>query len=120
MGYTMTSNGLFRFTCGVACSAVLSAATVLSEQDAAKKEMNLPSGHQLLLPVPGGAQRVNRLPISTTASPDGRWVLTLNAGYGTLESGYQQSLAVLNVKTGALRDFPDSRTLIKAKQSFFS
>jgi len=112
----MTSNGLLR----CACCVVLSAATGLAAQDSAKKEMNLPSGHQLLLPVPGGAQRTNSLPISTTASPDGRWVLTLNAGYGTVESGYEQSLAVLNVKTGALRDFPDSRTLVKAKQSFFS
>jgi len=103
-----------------ACCVVLSAASGLAAQDSAKKEMDLPSGHTLLLPVPGGAQRTNSLPISTTASPDGRWVLTLNAGYGTLESDYEQSLAVLNVKTGALRDFPDSRTLVKAKQSFFS
>src|SRR6202012_1161484 len=120
MGYTMTSNGLLRCARMVACGVVLSSATGLSAQDAAKQEMNLPSGHHLLLPVPGGAQRVNSLPISTAASPDGRWVVTLNAGYGTLESDYEQSLAVVNVKTGALRDFPDSRTLIKAKQSFFS
>jgi DNA-binding beta-propeller fold protein YncE len=116
----MRCEGLFRYVRGAACFLVLSAATGLSAQDSQEKVMDLPSGHQLLLPVAGEAQRVNSLPISTTASPDGRWVVTLNAGYGTLESGYKQSLAVLNVKTGALRDFPDSRTLIRAKQTFFS
>jgi DNA-binding beta-propeller fold protein YncE len=58
--------------------------------------------------------------MSLAVSPDRRWVVSLNAGYGTFESGYMQSLAVLNVRTGELRDFPDARTLIDAKQTFFS
>ncbi len=43
-------------------------------------------------------------------SPDGRYVVTVNAGYGTFESQYDQSLAVLDTRTGALADFPDPRT----------
>ncbi len=86
----------------------------------AQKSVDLPSSKQLLLPVPGGAQRLNSLPMSLAVSPDGRWVVSLNAGYGTFESGYAQSLAVLNTQTGAVKDFPDARVGAQAAQTFFS
>jgi hypothetical protein len=41
-------------------------------------------------------------------------------GYGTFESQYEQSLAVLDTETGTLTDFPDSRTTVKAKQTLYS
>ena len=116
----MRFDGLFRYARGPLYCFVLSAATVLTAQDAPKKAVNLSTSKQLLLPAPGGAQRVNSLPMSMAVSPDGLWVVTLNAGYGTLESKYEQSLAVLDVKSGAVRDFPDSRTGLDAKQTFFS
>ena len=54
-------------------------------------------------------------------SPDGRYVVTVNAGYGTYESHYDQSLAVLDTRNGAVRDFPDARTLADvAKQTLYS
>ena len=54
-------------------------------------------------------------------SPDGRYVVTVNAGYGTFESKYDQSLAVLDTQTGALADFPDDRTAARtAKQTLYS
>ncbi len=34
-------------------------------------------------------------------------MVTVNAGYGTFESQYMQSLAVLDTQTGTLTDFPD-------------
>ena len=43
-------------------------------------------------------------------SPDKRYVVTVNAGYGTFESQYNQSLAVLDTQTGSVADFPDART----------
>ncbi len=58
-------------------------------------------------PVPGEPQRLNSLPMSMAVSPDGRWVVTVNAGYGTWESGYMQSLAVVDTRTGAVADLPD-------------
>ena len=61
--------------------------------------------------IPGHPQRLNSLPMSMAVSPDGRYVVTVNAGYGTFESKYEQSLAVLDTQTGALADFPDARTL---------
>ena len=57
--------------------------------------------------MPGGPQRLNSLPMSMAVSPDGRYVVTVNAGYGTFESGYMQSLAVMDTQTGAVTDFPD-------------
>ncbi len=53
-------------------------------------------------------------------SPDARYVVTVNAGYGTFESGYMQSLAVLDTRTGTLADFPDDRTSLKSKQTLYS
>jgi DNA-binding beta-propeller fold protein YncE len=48
-------------------------------------------------------------------------VVTVNAGFGSFESKYEQSLAVLDTTTGALTDFPDDRTVSKTdKQTLFS
>ena len=64
---------------------------------------------------------MNSLPTS-----DGRvagWAICgdlVNAGYGTLESKYYQSLAVMDTATGKVMDFPDVRTPILGKQSLFS
>ena len=81
--------------------------------------IDLPTSKQLLAPAPGNPQRVNSLPTALAESPDGKWVVSLNTGYGTAESSYMQSLAVLNTVTGAVKDFPDARTLVEAKQTFF-
>ena len=53
-------------------------------------------------------------------SPDGRYVVTVNAGYGTFESQYDQSFAVLDTATGTLADFPDARTCSHAHQTLYS
>jgi DNA-binding beta-propeller fold protein YncE len=82
--------------------------------------VNLPTSKQLIGQIPGHPQRLNSLPMSMAVSPDGRYVVTVNAGYGTVESRYEQSLAVLDTQTGALEDFPDDRTLVGASQTLFS
>ena len=71
--------------------------------------IDLPTSKQILRPVPGSPQRLNSLPMSMTVSPDARYVVTVNAGYGTFESKYMQSLAVLDTQTGKVEDFPDAR-----------
>ena len=80
----------------------------------------LSTSKQLFSPVPGHPQRLNSLPVSLAVSPDGRYVVAVNAGYGTLESGYMQSLAVLDTATGSVRDVPETRTLIGSAQTLFS
>ena len=86
----------------------------------AQKAIDLATSKQLLPLAPGGYQRLNSLPLSLAASPDGRWVVAINAGYGTFESNYAQSLAVMNTQTGTVADFPDDRVGERAPQSFFS
>ncbi|MCU1323721.1 MAG: phosphoesterase [Acidobacteriaceae bacterium] len=82
--------------------------------------IDLPTSKQIVRPVPGGPQRLNSLPMSMAVSPDGRYIVTVNAGYGTYESQYMQSLAVLDTQTGTVSDFPDDRTPLKAKQTLYS
>ena len=70
--------------------------------------------------IPGKPERLNSLPMTMAVSPDGRYVVTVNAGYGTAESNYEQSLAVMDTQTGKLEDFPDARTAVGAKQTLYA
>jgi DNA-binding beta-propeller fold protein YncE len=99
------------------CSSIL----FLTPAWLASQTVDLPSSKQLVGEVPGNPQRLNSLPISMAISPDRRYVVTVNAGYGTFESNYEQSLAVFDTKTGKLTDFPDERTQVRiSKQTLYS
>jgi DNA-binding beta-propeller fold protein YncE len=100
--------------------AVVSAALFIAPEMFVAQTIDLPTSKQLIGEIPGHPQRLNSLPISMAVSPDGRYVVTVNVGYGTFESQYDQSLAVLDTKTGALADFPDQRTRARAKQTLYS
>ncbi len=102
--------GLVMMVEGAACA----------QQAGARQTIDLPTSKQLMAPAPGSPRRVNSLPISLAVSPDGRWVVSLNAGYGTYESNYGQSLSVMNVASGAVKDVQDDRVGPKAPQTFFS
>jgi DNA-binding beta-propeller fold protein YncE len=82
--------------------------------------IDLPTSKQLIGEIPGKPERLNSLPMTMAVSPDGRYVVTVNAGYGTAESNYEQSLAVLDTAMGKLEDFPDSRTAMQAKQTLYA
>ncbi|HEV2351301.1 MAG TPA: bifunctional YncE family protein/alkaline phosphatase family protein [Terriglobia bacterium] len=69
--------------------------------------------------VPGKPQPTNSFPAAMALSPDGRYLAVLNDGYGTAESGHQQSIAVIGVKTNRLTDYPDSRLGRKGRQTYF-
>jgi DNA-binding beta-propeller fold protein YncE len=99
----------------------VAAALVLAPGLLAAQTVDLPTSKQLIGEIPGHPRQLNSLPISMAVSPDGRYVITVNAGYGTVESQYRQSLAVLDTQTGALTDFPDARTPAPAaKQTLYS
>jgi DNA-binding beta-propeller fold protein YncE len=101
--------------------AVSGAALLLGPMLLVSQTINLPSSKQLIGEAPGHPQRLNNLPISMAVTPDGRYVVTVNAGYGSFESNYEQSLAVMDATTGALTDFPDDRTVaLTDKQTLFS
>ncbi|KAA6462163.1 bifunctional YncE family protein/alkaline phosphatase family protein [Acidobacteria bacterium AB60] len=85
------------------------------------QETNLPTSKQLLGEIPGHPQRLNSLPSTMVVSPDHRYIVTVNDGYGTFESNYDQSIAVYDTQSGTLADFPDDRTPArKAKQTLYS
>jgi DNA-binding beta-propeller fold protein YncE len=97
---------------------LLAAAPIAAQISA--QTIDLPSSKQLTEPVPGHPQRVNTLPVSMVTSPDGRYVVTVDDGYGSFESHYEESLSVLDTQTGSVADFPDARTFVQAKQTLFS
>jgi YVTN family beta-propeller protein len=100
---------------------VPSVALILGPAAFAAQSIDLPSSKQLIGEIPGHPQRLNSLPVSMAVSPDGRYVVTVNAGYGTFESKYEQSLAVLDTQTGMLADFPDERMMARTgKQTLYS
>ncbi len=82
--------------------------------------VNLPTSKAIVGTVPGEPRRINGLPLSMAVSPDGRYVVTVDAGFGTFESGYMQSLSVMDTRMGTVADFPDDRTVVRAKQTLYS
>ncbi len=94
----------------------LSAAAQSSAPD---KDIQLPSSKLLLLPAPGGPQPTNSFPTAVALSPDGKYLAILNNGYGTAESKFQQSIALLDLASNRVRDFPDPRLALHARQSYF-
>jgi DNA-binding beta-propeller fold protein YncE len=106
------------------CSASLvvgapPAATAQQAAPARSWRTHLPSSKDLLNPAPGAPQRTNSLPVAKAVSPNRRYVAILNAGYGNAASGYAQSIAVLDLHTNKLTDFPDARLKLKAHQTYF-
>jgi DNA-binding beta-propeller fold protein YncE len=95
---------------------ILTCALVAGAQD---KGIDLPTSKELAEPVPGSPQRTNSLPVTMALSPDGKYLALLNNGYGVAESGFQQSIAILDLTTNKLTDFPDTRLATKARQSYF-
>ena len=79
----------------------------------------LPTSKMLITPSPGRIGSTNSFPGTMVLSPDGRYAAMLNYGYGTQETLSQQSIAILDLKTNQIADFPDSRFTDHAHQSFF-
>jgi DNA-binding beta-propeller fold protein YncE len=102
--------------------AILLATTIwgFGMQLVAAQTIDLPTSKQLIEPVPGNPQMLNSLPMSIAVSPDNRYVVTVNAGFGTAESKGDQSLAIYDTQTGKVADFPDVRTPEGARQTLYS
>src|SRR5271165_75246 len=91
----------------------------VAQSPAQQKEVPLPSGKTLHLPAPGGAQSTNSFPTAVALSPDGKYLAVLSNGRGTAEAKFQQSIALLDLTSNQVRDFPDSRLGINARQTYF-
>jgi DNA-binding beta-propeller fold protein YncE len=58
--------------------------------------------------------------MATAWSPDHRYLAVVNSGFGTVESNYSQSIAILDTNNNQLKDFPDARTAVEASQTMYS
>src|SRR5579884_3770497 len=88
--------------------------------DQVKKTLiNLPTSKLLIAPAPGDPQPTNNFPTSIRLTPDGRYAVMLEMGYGTMDSGVRQGIAVLDLKTNKLAEFFDDRLAKSARQTYF-
>ncbi len=69
----------------------------------------LPTSKMLTVPSPGRIGSTNSFPATMVLSPDGRYAALLNDGYGTQETLAHQSIAVLDLKSNQIADYPDAR-----------
>src|SRR5215469_1588760 len=105
--------------CSLIALSLLAVSLVLQSAGDAQA-IRLATSKQITPPVPGSPQRLNSLPMAMAWSPDHRYLAIVNAGFSTVESNYQQSIAVLDTETGKLADFPDARTDVGAAQTLYN
>ena len=79
----------------------------------------LPTSKMLTVPSPGRIGSTNSFPATMVLSPDGRYAALLNDGYGTQETLAHQSIAVLDLKSNQIADYPDARLSDESHQSYF-
>jgi len=82
-------------------------------------QITLPDNKLLFEPVPGTPRPLNSFPAATAISPDKRYVAILNQGWSLFESKFEQSIAVLDLQSNKVIDFPDSRLGHRQKQTYF-
>ena len=107
-----------------ACLAtVLLSITALSllfaKDPKARHQIPLPTSKLLTTPSPGRLGSLNSFPATIALSPDGRYAALLNDGYGTQNDQAHQSIAILDLSTNQIADFPDDRLSEDAHQSYF-
>ena len=102
-------------------AAVLLVAHVglFAQKDSKPSEILLPTTKHLLLPTPGHLGPVNSFPVTIALSPDQHYAALLNDGYGTQTALARQSVAILDLTTNQLTDFPEDRLPESAHQSYF-
>lgn len=113
---------MIRFSCIVLLAVFLTFQITLASAQESKPEassISLPSSKMLTTPTPGRIGSTNSFPATIALSPDGRYAALLNDGYGTQETLATQSIAVLDLKTNQLSDFPDKRFGEEVHQSYF-
>jgi DNA-binding beta-propeller fold protein YncE len=83
------------------------------------RQISLPTSKSLTLPAPGVLGSLNGFAAAIAVSPDARYAAILNDGYGTQKNQAHQSIAILDLNTNQLADFPEDRLAEEAHQSYF-
>src|SRR5258707_322435 len=100
-------------------AAFMTQAIALPAQEPKPGSIPLPTSKTLTLPAPGRIGSTNSFPATIALSPDGHYAALLNNGYGTQETLATQSIAILDLKTNQLSDYPDKRFGEDVHQSYF-
>jgi hypothetical protein len=109
-----------RFSRTILLTAFLAFHIALSAQEQpAASSISLPTSKTLTIPTPGRIGSTNSFPATIAISPDAHYAALLNDGFGTQETTEMQSLAILDLKTNQLADYPDKRFAGEAHQSYF-
>lgn len=104
---------------GAAFLALGTGVVLRAQKPDAKGVIHLSTSKEIRLPVPGHPQRTNSFPTALALSPGGSYLAILNNGYGTEQSSYDESIAVLDLATNHLSDYPDARLHQGARQTYF-
>jgi DNA-binding beta-propeller fold protein YncE len=91
----------------------------LAQNPQEPRQILLPTSKTLTAPSPGVMGLLYGFAAAMAVSPDGRYAAILNDGYGTQQNHAHQSIAVLNLSTDQLADFPEDRLPQDARQSYF-
>ena len=83
------------------------------------RQIPLPTSKTLSLPSPGVLGSLNGFAAAMSVSPDGRYAAILNDGFGSQQNQAHQSIAIFDLKTDRIVDFPEERLPTDALQSYF-
>jgi hypothetical protein len=112
---------VIRFSCLIFLAAFLTLqnAAPLAQEQPPASSIQLPTSKTLTIPTPGRLGSTNSFPATITLSPDGRYAALLNNGYGTQETMAMQSIAIVDLKTNQITEYPDKRFGEDVHQSYF-
>ena len=102
----------------VLMAAALSA-LVAQQVQVQLRHVHLPNDKDLIGRSPGFLTSLNGFTPTIALSPDHRYAALLHDGYGTQRTQAHQSIAILDLSTNQLTDFPDERLGEGAHQSYF-
>lgn len=101
--------------------SLLAAGTVLPAQQGQVllRQIPLPTSKRLIGSSPGVLGQLNGFTPTIALSPDKRYAALLNDGYGTQRNHAHQSIAILDLNTNQLTEFPEQRLSEETEQSYF-
>jgi sugar lactone lactonase YvrE len=103
-----------------ACLFSVAACSLLTAQDVKQpRQIQLPTSKVLTAPSPGVVGSLNGFAAAIAISPDRHYAAILNDGYGAQQNQAHQSIAIFNLITNQLTDFPEGRLPEEAHQSYF-
>jgi DNA-binding beta-propeller fold protein YncE len=92
---------------------------LVAQNQRAPRQISLPTSKVLTVPSPGVLGSLNGFAAAMAVSPDRRYAAILNDGFGSQQNQAHQSIAILDLSTNQLADFPEDRLPEEAHQSYF-